>query len=63
MKSCETCKHRGDPINIDKNMYWCECGKNCVNGSAWESKAHPTEKGGVTDNNVGCKTEKGGAEE
>jgi uncharacterized Fe-S cluster protein YjdI len=46
MKTCETCKYRGEPINIDKNMYWCECGKTCVNGSAWESKDHPTEKGG-----------------
>jgi hypothetical protein len=34
---CETCKHKGEPINVDKNLYWCECGKTCVNGSAWES--------------------------
>ena len=49
MKTCETCKYRGEPINTDKNMYWCECGKTCVNGSVWESKNHPTEKGGVED--------------
>ena len=49
MKTCETCKYRGKPINTDKNMYWCECGKTCVNGSAWEKQAHPTEKGGAEE--------------
>lgn len=47
MKTCETCKYRGKPINVDKNMYWCECGKSCINGSAWEKKECPTEKGGA----------------
>lgn len=36
MKICETCIHCGEQINSD--MYWCESGKTCVNGSAWECK-------------------------
>ena len=37
-KSCETCKHRGDAIGSTDWLYWCESKKNCVDGSAWESK-------------------------
>ena len=33
---CETCKYREKHIT-DENFYWCESGKTCVNGSAWES--------------------------
>ena len=37
---CETCKHRGEPINADKNLYWCECEYTCISGSKWEEKTN-----------------------
>lgn len=46
MKTCETCKYRGNPIGNSDWLYWCEAKKDCVDGSAWEKKDHPTEKGG-----------------
>ena len=36
IKSCETCKYRGDTIGNTDWLFWCEAKKNCVDGSAWE---------------------------
>lgn len=39
IKSCETCKYRGNAIGNSDWLYWCEAKKNCVDGSGWEKKS------------------------